>query len=92
MKASGKDRSGICRCSCAAERAAAVIKVLRPYLIDGTLDSFTSASSNMPSGVTPMRYSELAAMRIGPSSFFHNHAAGTPSRVLSNTGGRWLVL
>lgn len=43
---------------------ATLIKVLRPYLIDGTLDSFTSASSNMPFGVTPMRYSELAANAI----------------------------
>jgi hypothetical protein len=41
-----------------------LIKVLWPYLVDGTLDSFTSTSSNMPFGVTPMRYSELAANAI----------------------------
>lgn len=41
-----------------------LLKVLRPYLTDSTLDSFTSASSNMPHGVTPMRYSELAANAI----------------------------
>jgi hypothetical protein len=41
-----------------------LIKVLRPYLDDGTLDTFTSQSSNMPYGVTPMRYSELAANAI----------------------------
>lgn len=41
-----------------------VIPVLRPYLTNKTLDQFTSSSSNMPSGVTPMRYSELAANAI----------------------------
>ena len=42
----------------------ALIKVLLPYLDNATLDNFTSVSSNMPYGVTPMRYSELAANAI----------------------------
>jgi len=42
----------------------AMIWYLRPYLHDRTIDPFTSRSSSMPSGVTPMRYSELAANAI----------------------------
>jgi hypothetical protein len=42
----------------------AMIAVLRPFLADRTIDQFTSQSSNMPGGVTPMRYSELAANAI----------------------------
>lgn len=41
-----------------------MIAVLRPLLDDQTIDDFSSRSSNMPSGVTPMRYSELAANAI----------------------------
>lgn len=41
-----------------------MIGVLRPYLMDRTIDQFTSLSSIMPSGRTPMRYSELAASGI----------------------------
>jgi hypothetical protein len=41
-----------------------MIEFLRPYLADKTIDPFTSQSSSMPSGVTPMRYSELAANGI----------------------------
>ena len=41
-----------------------MISVLRPFLTDKTIDSFTSLSSNMPSGVTPMRNCELAANAI----------------------------
>src|SRR5262245_46868351 len=39
------------------------VKVLRPYLLDGNLDTFTSVSSSMPYGA-PMRYSEIAASAI----------------------------
>ncbi|MEO7890025.1 MAG: hypothetical protein ABIW19_08495 [Vicinamibacterales bacterium] len=42
----------------------AMIPMLRGYLTDSSVDRFTSVSSNMPSGVTPMRYSELAANAI----------------------------
>ena len=42
----------------------AMIAVLRPFLADKTLDLYTSASSNMPPGVTPMRVCELAANAI----------------------------
>jgi hypothetical protein len=41
-----------------------VITILRPYLGDTRLDDYTSMSANMPLGVTPMRYSELAANAI----------------------------
>jgi hypothetical protein len=41
------------------------IPILRPFLADKTIDQFTSTSSNMPLGVTPMRYCELAADAIG---------------------------
>lgn len=42
----------------------AAIGVLRPFLSDKTIDHYTSLSSNMPAGRTPMRYSELAANGI----------------------------
>jgi len=42
----------------------AMIDYLRPYLNDKTIDRYTSLSANMPAGVTPMRYSELAANGI----------------------------
>jgi hypothetical protein len=41
-----------------------LIAVLRPYLADSRLERYTSWSANMPGGVTPMRYSELAANAI----------------------------
>lgn len=41
-----------------------LIAAVRPYLDNGRIDTFTSMSANMPSGVTPMRYSELAANTI----------------------------
>jgi hypothetical protein len=41
-----------------------MIAVLRPFLDDTTIDGYTSHSSNMPFGATPMRYSELAANAI----------------------------
>jgi hypothetical protein len=42
----------------------AMIWFLRAFLNDSTIDPFTTYSSNMPSGVTPMRYKELAANAI----------------------------
>lgn len=42
----------------------AMIDVLRPFLSDQTIDQFTVLSSSMPSGVTPMRYSDVAANGI----------------------------
>jgi hypothetical protein len=41
-----------------------MIDVLRPFLSDKTIDQFTVLSALMPSGVTPMRYSEVAANGI----------------------------
>lgn len=40
------------------------ITVLEPFLDDQTIEGFTTFSSNMPYGVTPMRYSDLAANAI----------------------------
>jgi hypothetical protein len=48
----------------ALTRDRAMIPIWRRYLTDSTIDNFTSMSSNMPSGVTPLRYSELAANAI----------------------------
>jgi hypothetical protein len=42
----------------------ATIAWLRPFLEDKTIDEFTSKSSNMPYGATPMRYCDLAANGI----------------------------
>lgn len=41
-----------------------LIAVLRPYLGDTRVERYTTWSANMPGGVTPMRYSELAANAI----------------------------
>jgi hypothetical protein len=48
----------------AETRDRAMIAVLRQSLTDKTIDRFTSASSNMPLGVTPMRNCDLAANAI----------------------------
>ena len=41
-----------------------MISVLRPFLADKTKDRFTSMSSNMPDGVTPIRLCDIAANGI----------------------------
>ena len=58
------------------------IAALLPYLSNKSIDQFTSVSSNMPYGVTPMRYSELAANTIcrllGEPIMFDPHQGRAP--------------
>ena len=42
----------------------AMIAMLRPFLSISTIDPFIKQSSNMPAGVTPMRYRDVAANGI----------------------------